>query len=177
MKTTTKLLLTFAAASAAASANATTPLAIDAGWSTTDNTPPAFFWEGLDQDNTGGAYTFTTPFPVILKVTDAGLAGDQFNIFDNSAPLGSTPDTGAPDPFSTFVEDPDLAYGDSTFSHGSFLLSAGSHSITIQATGDSLEIGKGYLRVDSVPDGGLSAALLGFSVVGLFWRRRGHQPG
>jgi hypothetical protein len=168
----TKSILIAAAACAASSLQAAMPISIGAGWSETDQTPPAFFWDGLGADNTGGAYTFNAAFPVMLSITDAGLAGDQFNVFDNGVQIGSTPDTGAPDPFSADVENPDAAFADASFSHGVFTLGAGNHAITIQATGDSLEAGKGYLRVDAVPDGGASAAMLAFCAAGVLWQRR-----
>lgn len=163
----TKNLVTFVAMGACGvlSATADAAITIGAGWGPTDDAPPAFFWDGLDVPNTDGPFTFNATEPVYVSITDVITPGDQFNIFDNGSLLGSTP--AVPFQLISGPDDPNATFGDPNYSWGSFLLGAGPHSITIEATGSSVEIGKGYIRVDNVPDAGNSAALLSCALAGL----------
>lgn len=122
------------------------PLAVDAPtW-----TP--FNW-GSDSRNIEGPFTFSSSGPVLLKITDVACRGDQFQVFDFVVSIGTTPvvpvdPVGECDPYIT---DPDIAFQDPSYSHGSFVLGTGSHSIVIVAITNPFRAGTGFVRVDSLP--------------------------
>ncbi|WGV27686.1 PEP-CTERM sorting domain-containing protein [Halotia branconii] len=121
-------------------------------WFATADTPPAFFWTGLNQDNDEGPFTYSSSYPTIIDITDDFLKGDQFEVFNFGTSIGFTS-------LVPVVEDaievgPNIAFADPTYSSGSFLVSPGSYSLTIQAIGQSLDAGRGYIRIRkaSVPE-------------------------
>jgi len=126
-----------------------TPIYVDAGWSCTESSPPAFYW-GEDGRifSYSGPFTFYTPVPVVVKVTDAFWAGDQFKLYDNGTAIGQTPFV---PPNTNLGEcDPDVAYSMPQYSHGAFLLGAGDHSIDIDVFVNPFGSGEAYIRVDTV---------------------------
>ena len=126
------------------------PIGVDAGWSATIDTPPAFFWSGgVGSYNNEGPFTFNGATYVVVKVTDDFLKGDQFTIYDGGGAIGSTSAV-SQDPNSPEVG-PDAAYADPTYSSGDFCLGPGAHSITIQTIA-GYGSGRGYLRVDTDGD-------------------------
>jgi hypothetical protein len=134
------------------------PVTIDAQWFFTQTlSPPSFFWDtnGIDLE---GAFTFTAPTNVVLNVTDISFTGDQFEIFDfdNSLGLTSTPS----DPGFGTTSDPNVAFTSPLYSHGSFLLGAGDHSITIHVVQNPWEGGQAYLEVLTVPEPGAAALVM-----------------
>lgn len=92
-------------------------------------------------------WTFTAPSTgATLRVTDAFTAGDQFEIFDFDVSLGLT---SVPIGDGDCGDDPAPCLLDPTMSHGSFLLAAGAHSITLKPVLSPEEFGTGYLIVDA----------------------------
>jgi Ca2+-binding RTX toxin-like protein len=125
------------------------PLVVGDGWSPTTDEPPAFFWNGPGQPfNDEGPYTFSSPIATVLSVTDDFQCGDRFRVFDNGVAVGDT--SLVPVNVSCLEVGPDAAFANPAYSHGSFLLPAGAHAITIQAIGNPFEGGRGYLRADVV---------------------------
>lgn len=96
---------------------------IDGVWRT-------FMWSGVNVFNNEGAYAFSSSNSVLLKITDCYLDGDQFEVFDNGVSLGVT-STPTDDGYN-FSGSYDDAFVNSKFSHGSYVLPPGSHSITIK---------------------------------------------
>jgi hypothetical protein len=95
-------------------------------------------------------FTFSSSAPVVVKVTDVLCRGDQFEVFDFGVSIGTTsvvPVQGCDT--EPFVVDPDVAFEDPSFSHGSFILGPGFHSITIVVIADPFGSGSGYIAVDS----------------------------
>lgn len=121
------------------------PITPNSGWH-------MFSWPGGGQPfNVEGPFTFTSATPAVVSVTDAFCRGDAFRVYDNNVAIGDTSsvpiDTNCTQPA---VVNADAAYSDTSFSHGSFLVPAGSHSITIQAiVNPQVNGGGGYLRVDA----------------------------
>jgi hypothetical protein len=97
-------------------------------------------------------WTFTGP--ATLTVTDAFTSGDVFQIFDFNQLIGTTSAATSgtncsSDPSAT--SNPDVCLTNNALSHGTFVLGAGSHSITIvpQSIATGSFGGVGYFRVDS----------------------------
>jgi len=116
------------------------------------------------------AWTFSSPSPVNLTVTDAFLEGDAFNIFDFGVLIGATPavaNTGN----DSGTDDPVVALTIPQLSHGVFFLAAGNHSLTIQPYQTVME-GAAFFRTDAIvplPD---TLLLLGSGLLGLMGLRR-----
>lgn len=120
-------------------------------------------------------WTFTSPLSgSVFTVTDAFITGDAFEVFDNGVSIGSTPlvpegTSGSDDPAVTVL--------DPAFSHASFLLGAGEHSITIVTLASPFGSGAAYFRLDAInavpePSTLALASLGGLGVVGRLIRRR-----
>jgi hypothetical protein len=142
------------------------PITIGAGWWETGDAPPAFFWgPGTGAPNLEGPFTFVSGGPVLLSVVDAFLKGDVFAVFDFGGPVGTTSFVL---PAGGTTGDPNVAWGDPTYSQGSFLLGPGPHAITFAAVVNPFDGGRAYLRVDDatprLPD---SASTLGLALLGL----------
>ncbi|MEL7008888.1 MAG: PEP-CTERM sorting domain-containing protein [Cyanobacteria bacterium J06588_4] len=86
-----------------------------------------------------------------LKVTDAGFAGDIFQVSNFGAVIGSTSNVSTnPD---VFTADPNEAFNSPLFSSGSFDLREGNQSITITPTAAPFGPGgSGFIRFDPVPE-------------------------
>ena len=115
---------------------------IDGGWQ-------EFSWFSPGSFDVEGAYTFTSSAATTLKVTDAFIDGDQFAVFDNGNLVGTT-STPANDG-TQIGFDPDGAFNSPLYSHGSFGLAPGAHSITVEtiAVADCCPEGAAFLRVDT----------------------------
>jgi len=82
-------------------------------------------------------WTFTGP--AVLFVVDVGDKGDLFSAYDNLVLAGST--TNVPNAIlnnNSCGFDIGCAIADAGYSRGTFLLSGGSHSLTIQVTQNAL---------------------------------------
>ncbi len=100
-------------------------------------------------------YTFTCPAAgCSLSVTDAFNQGDQFDVFDFGAPIGSTSVVTHPAidiqcaPNGT---DPDDCLLDADSSSGVFPLAAGAHSISFLPTFVQADAGAAYFKVFAQP--------------------------
>jgi hypothetical protein len=163
---------------------------------TTVSLPPDSTWHAFDVSDvlsadqglgwfdfnslTGEALEFTINVPtgqsVMLTVTDAGFAGDRFEVFDNGASLGLTSAVPADGAGLDVGLDFNAALGSSSFSKGFFFLGAGSHTITgllSQSALDAINSTVGAISATPVPLP--ASALLLFSgggLMSLFGRRR-----
>jgi hypothetical protein len=96
----------------------------------TDGTWTLFSWDsGPGVFNNEGAFLFTSTVGGRLDVTDAYIVGDRFDVYDLGAFVGQT--SVPVDDGSNIGGDAEAAYYNPDCSSGSFLLSAGSHEVTI----------------------------------------------
>jgi hypothetical protein len=136
------VLATAASANAASPARVQIPFPVDADWH-------AFAW---DEDAEAGPFEFTTEFPVLIRVTDVECRGDRFAVYDFGRLIGKTSrvpvdeECGGP-----LVRLPQKAFQDPTYSHGSFTLPAGEHSITIRVIVNPFGGGVGYMWAGQRP--------------------------
>lgn len=114
---------------------------VNAGWL-------SFEWYGRDANR---IFTFTTRRAVRLSITDAYCRGDAFVVRDKGKIVLRTV-TVAEDGCDVFeVDDPDVAYRDPTYSHGSAILRPGTHKIRIEAYANPYGAGAAYIRFDFPP--------------------------
>ena len=101
-----------------------------------------------------GAFTFHSSSPVRLKVVDAFCRGDRFRVFDHGVKVFVTTLVAADTDDScaaTGIGNPHVTWNDPSYSRGSLLLGAGSHSITIQAIRSPFGSGGAYLKAIRKP--------------------------
>jgi hypothetical protein len=116
-------------------------------------------------------WTFSSSLPVLFTVTDAFTGGDSFSVFDFDLLIGSTPAVPRFDILPE-VSNPDVAVVNPGFSHASFPLAAGAHSITISlATTPFTAGGAAYFRIDSVPEPSSLALAVSMALVSIQMRR------
>jgi hypothetical protein len=113
------------------------------------------------------AWEFVVPAAgVNLKVTDAFLNGDVFDIFDFGVLIGSTSAVGTG---GACGSDPEVCFADPLISSGIFALAAGSHSLTITPSASPFGAGAAYFRVDEakpVPESASTVSILAFGALG-----------
>ena len=142
---TRALVLIGAVAIAAALAGTAAAAALTAGvWQ-------PFFFGGPGSTATGSPFTFTSSGAAVVTVTDAFCGGDRFTVSDGVAVLGTTstvPVEGCP---GTNISDPDLALANPAYSHGYFVVGAGTHSIgVIASTSPYPGGGQAFIRYDAL---------------------------
>lgn len=135
----------------APAASAATPISIGSSWQ-------VFFFNGVGSGASGEPYTFFAATPALVQVTDGFQKGDQFSVYDNGVLLGSTSAVPA---VSGSCADPDVCFTDPTYSHGSFAVGAGNHSITIVTTVSPYGGGGAWLRAISSPLAGCDTTITG----------------
>jgi hypothetical protein len=115
------------------------------------------------------SFDFSLGQDSVVRVVDLGLAGDRFEIFANGVSLGATSAVLASDAESY---DPAAAWADPSFSRGSWLLGAGSYSITGTVAVSPYDGGYGAMSVTAVPEPESYAMMLaGLALVGFAARR------
>jgi pimeloyl-ACP methyl ester carboxylesterase len=133
-------------ARANASAYGDPAITVGVGWTSTTQSPPAFFWSGDPAFDSEGAFTFTAQKTTLLNVTDDFCPGDQFRVYDFGTPIGDTPPVAIS--YTCAVLGPAAASANPAYSHRTFVLGPGGHSITLQTITNPFGGGRAYLRVD-----------------------------
>jgi hypothetical protein len=105
---------------------------------------------GANSDPAGAPTWDFTVIPnahATLTVTDAFHAGDNFDVYDGGL-IGTTPGVATDKTVTT--SDPAVTSGSATWSHGSFVLASGPHTITAKTVKDSIDPagGAAYFKVD-----------------------------
>lgn len=156
------------------------PISVDAGWY-------GFCFGGVGASITAGCQnsatagtvgdlvTFNATGPVVFEITDAFQKGDTFLVDINSGAITFTTSTVPVDP-SGAVSDPNTAFADPTYSHGSVLLGAGNYSIDVKAATSPFGGGGAYLQVVSAPEPG-AFLMLGTGLAALFFKKRRWSKG
>jgi hypothetical protein len=171
---------------AAGVAHATiTPLAVPGQWYDFTVDDLAAQSGGVDwidyTDGSALSFTFSITAPTQLRVVDAGIAGDTFNVTVNGiSQLTSAVPVVAYSPTAVVVTDFDAAWANPSFSRGSWLLTApGSYTVTgvlaqsVSNGGAPLNSTIGAVMLAAVPEPGTWALLLaGLAVLGVTARRR-----
>ena len=142
---------------------------LDGGWNYDQVTDPT-----TTMDSDDSPYVFNLASSATFTITDAYFAGDNYSVFDNGILILSA--TG-PAPSLDYQDDPNAAYADPNFAHGSVVLGAGAHDITVESAVETGIAPAGfYDRLDSlgpivgVPDAGNLAAITGLLWAGLLGR-------
>jgi hypothetical protein len=177
------LLLSLAAAGAAHAS--TTQITTPGQWfefGIDDTVSPTGGTEWIDSiDNSALSFSFTIAVPSVLRVVDAGFAGDSFRVSINGSALQTSavpPVAYESNPASTI--DFDAAWADANYSRGSFVLSApGTYTVTgsllqsVSLAGAPLNATLGAVMLAPVPEPSTWALLLaGLGVIGFAARRR-----
>jgi hypothetical protein len=116
-------------------------------------------------------FELTLDRAALLQVTDAGFAGDRFEVIANGVRLGFTSAATAGDTDAGL--DYDATFASPDWSHGSWLLAAGTYTITGIASESAFGAGLGALRVAEVPEPTTVAMLLtGLGLLGAKRRSR-----
>jgi hypothetical protein len=133
------------------------PIAVGSDWT-------EFYWftaAGATNvvTNYEGGFTFNASGPVRVDVTDDFGHGDRFEVFDLGTSLGLTSAVPFLNDGTNGGKPPDAAFADPSYSHGSFFLGAGDHSITMNVVAHPYGGGGAYLRVVPEPSTFALAAL------------------
>jgi hypothetical protein len=143
-------------------AQADSPLTVGGGWQ-------EFSFGDVGSAFSPQPWTFHLDTAGLLKVTDAYLSGDRFEVFDFGSSLGLTSLPGSTG--DQIGSDYDAAAADSRWSTGFYSLGIGDHSITGTVTLSPYSGGGAALRADVVPIPG-ALWLLGSGLLGMAgWRR------
>lgn len=186
IRTASRFALSLCLAAAGAAHATTTEITVPGRWlefNIDDTVSPSGGTQWIDTtDNSALSFSFTIATPTVLRVVDAGFAGDTFNVSINgSAFQTSSVATVAyeSNPASTF-NDFDAAWADASYSRGSFLLSTpGTYTVTgsllqsVSFAGAPLNATIGAVMLAPVPEPTTWALLLaGLGALGFAARRR-----
>jgi len=144
------------------------PITIDAGWYGfcfgLSGSAATLGCQNQGIGETGNPITFTATTDVLFNITDAYEKGDTFTVDINPGAITFTTDT-VPVDASGAVTDPNAAFLDPTYSHGSWLLGPGSYTVDIYAAASPFSGGGAYAEVvTAVPEP--TSLLLLLAVIG-----------
>jgi hypothetical protein len=120
----------------------------------------------------GSGFSFQSANAIRLRIADAGLSGDAFDIFANGNPVAMTP--AVAEGFGGGAFDGDAAWADPTLSKLELQLAPGTYTLTLavrQTALGSLD-GAGFIRADEIISNGVvpepgSVVLLATGLAGL----------
>ncbi len=128
-----------------------TPTVVTAQQALTIGTWTPFEWFNGVGPVEGLGFSFSPAQRVSLRVTDAGVTGDAFDIFLNGSRLFFTPDVMGS--FDTEALDGEAAWENSALSKASFLFLPGDFTVTLELriAAPGFPGGEGFLRFDVDP--------------------------
>jgi PEP-CTERM motif-containing protein len=130
----------------------------------------------IAEDTSAPPWTFSGAADVTL--TDLFARGDRFALFDNSVLVGDTSvpvnDAAVTCPTAGVGNDILACLANPTYSHGTFALGAGSHSLTIEVIQNAAGTtgGAAVFQVSAVPEPSTFIPLFGLGLLGLAGLRR-----
>ena len=135
-------------------------LVVGSGWQAFDVDPLVALSSGTEWialDGSAISFDVTLANTAVLTVVDAGFAGDRFEVFDNGVSLGLTSFAAGSYPASIHL-DFDAALAGGAYSRASFVLGAGTHSITgrlfasaLDASGAPIDATVGAVMLSPMP--------------------------
>ena len=111
-----------------------------------------FYFDGINPVD-GAGFTVLSPTNQLrVRVTDAGISGDRFQLFSGATLLFTT--AVVSNGVDTGLFAGDQAWIDPSLSHGEIILGPGNYTFTVQvsATGSGFVDGSGFIRADIVPN-------------------------
>lgn len=158
MRPLKKAVLALGLSLAASTALAGTPVATDT-WYWFDAYSDVTDAPWVDENYDPLEFDVTLARAAVLLVVDNGYTGDRYEVFANGVSLGLTSVPG--NAGDTFLFDFDDAAADQRWSHGEFVLAAGTYSITGRAVSFAPDTfaASGGLMLTPVPEPGTFALL------------------
>jgi hypothetical protein len=139
---------------------------LDAGWA----------YDQIDRpfvDSEQSPYMFSLSTDAWFRITDQFVVGDVYQVYDGATFLFSTVFSGAMTSILPIGDAAgDAGWTSADYSHGQFLLGAGSHSIRVQGDGVGGVPAGFYTRLDTAVPEPTSMALFGAGSLALGYLRR-----
>lgn len=151
------------------------PIVVDAGWygfcfGGAGSAATAGCQNAATAGTVGNDMTFTAATSVLFNITDAFESGDTFSVFVNGPLALTTPSVPLGNPG---VTDPNLAFADPAYSHGSIYLNPGTYTVDVFALDSPYGSGGAYVEVVSTPEPSILLLLgIGLAAIGTRLRKR-----
>lgn len=136
--------------------------------------------------NLEGPFSYKSAVPTQVFITDDFLPGDAFEIYDFNKDLSTLTRlrNSLDNRFQTTIPEPDPSYpllpegegpGEAfhlpVFSRGLFQVEPGDHLIIIRVLDSSQPVGRGYIKVEALPDSGSTYILMVVACLGMLGLR------
>ena len=102
--------------------------------------------------------------PNRIDVTDCYCSGDSFQVRIDGQVVGTTPPVPPEAGCDRFQDDPDRCFADPAFSHATFQLAPGQHSVRIEVIDNPFHTGGGAIRAQRVVQAIPSLSRIGLAV-------------
>jgi hypothetical protein len=101
----------------------------------------------------GGGFLIDATQRTRVRVTDAGVTGDAFDVLVDGVPRGATPSVPGGGGVLTGLFDGDAAWAEPSLSKGELFLDPGQYLVTlvVRETAPGIAFGEGFIRADAAP--------------------------